>query len=168
MASRKKRWRGYRTRKAGGRDVAACSLWSAEHVGFPRGVRLWRSKLGSFARVLTANGVLRASVSCPSILGQTIASAGTAGPPRSARNGSIPGLDARFRPWTRFGSRGLAHGASHLGGRLSLPPVPGHPSPTVGVGWHRWGATRRILWVGPALRGQTLRLYARGYGMDDL
>ena len=32
--------------------MAACSLWSAEHVGFPRGVRLWRSKLGSFARVL--------------------------------------------------------------------------------------------------------------------
>ena len=62
--------------------------------------------------------------------------------------------EARFRLWTTFGSRGLAHAARLLGGRLSDPTVPRHPSPTAGVGWHRWAAAWGSLWVDPAPRSQ--------------
>ena len=41
--------------------------------------------------------------------GRRAASAGTAAAPRGAYYGSILRLNARFRLWTRFGSRGLAH-----------------------------------------------------------
>ena len=34
--------------------------------------------------------------------------------------------------------------------RLSVPRIPRHPSPTVGVGWHRWAAARRSLLLYPA------------------